>query len=198
MKRFAFAVAGVLALSPLVGLASVSSPAAAAVTHTAYHAARTGPASPEINGSDQLCAFQLNGLVGCAQTYPLAGGDVGLCEPICGNFWEIPGPNNYGPITIPSAMTGQGTLCMQLHKADPNFPDDTNLLLEPCNGIASQQWYQLPAHDPGTYEFENGYEGTECLNAVYYDSVINVYKCSPNANNPDQEWAPNMNPPNPS
>jgi hypothetical protein len=156
-----------------------------------------GPAAA-LPAGNQNCAFMLSGLVGCWFTYPDPGSDVPLCIPVCGNFWHIPAVNADGHIAI-AAANGHGNVCMQYVAEDPY--DDTNLLLKQCNSkIAAQEWYRLPAAESGTYEYENGANGLECLNAKYYvdqNGILNVAPCSANANNIDEEWAPNENPPTP-
>jgi hypothetical protein len=69
MKRFAFVVAGVLAVSPLVGLATISAPAAAAVTHPAAARATMPEACNGFEPTNEFGILYSDGTTAGSQLY---------------------------------------------------------------------------------------------------------------------------------
>jgi hypothetical protein len=158
VRKFVYAVAAVLALSPFIALASASTPAGAAVTHPA--AALTG---------DYICESSGNPCVGGGSPANLNVGNL-YSQGSCSTYES----ESYCQLV---AQNGQ---CLSWDDISGNPVD-----LVDCNGKIRQDWWWSGVRFRNLYATELGsaYSDGVCMNADAADQV-DLYYCDV----PSSEW----------
>jgi hypothetical protein len=152
MRRFAFAVAGVLALSPLVGLASVSAPASAAVAHPVAAARAAIP--------DTSCGWTPDNEFGYLYANGSAAGSqifVSASDTITNNVWceDLDG------VSAPYELLRlSGTSECAQYEGGSGGGDSTWLELEACDsGKTAQLWFGYYSATTGKWVAYTEYPG---------------------------------------